>query len=242
MTVTQRSEPPGAAPADAAAPSFHTLPDIARRFRRLAAGIGADAFALFLLGPLAEGGRLLPAMDSDYPGLSELSRTLPARLPRRFGQQAILAGTPLAWAGAAPQAAMPALAGWSETVETAAATPGFALPLSTERGRPGVVVFCGAALRLAPDALFDLHAACHGLFAVVAGLRPAEDGAAPDMSKRERECLKMTANGHTSEEIAQRLGLSVHTANQYLANTTQKLNAVNRVHAVAKALRAGLID
>ena len=43
-------------------------------------------------------------------------------------------------------------------------------------------------------------------------------------------------------EIAKRLGLSVHTANQYLANTTQKLNAVNRVHAVAKALRKGLID
>ena len=45
-----------------------------------------------------------------------------------------------------------------------------------------------------------------------------------------------------SDEIATRLGLSVHTANQYLANTTQKLNAVNRMHAVAKALRAGLFD
>ena len=32
------------------------------------------------------------------------------------------------------------------------------------------------------------------------------------------------------------------SANQYLSNTTQKLNAVNRMHAVAKALRLGLID
>ena len=38
------------------------------------------------------------------------------------------------------------------------------------------------------------------------------------------------------------LKLSVHTANQYLTNTTQKLDAVNRMHAVAKALRMGLIE
>ena len=34
----------------------------------------------------------------------------------------------------------------------------------------------------------------------------------------------------------------MHTANQYLTNTAQKLDAVNRMHAVAKALRLGLID
>jgi DNA-binding CsgD family transcriptional regulator len=62
------------------------------------------------------------------------------------------------------------------------------------------------------------------------------------MSKREIECLRLTANGLTSEEIAAELGLSVHTANQYLTSSAQKLNAVNRIHAVAKALRAGLID
>jgi DNA-binding CsgD family transcriptional regulator len=62
------------------------------------------------------------------------------------------------------------------------------------------------------------------------------------MSRRELECLSLTADGQTSEEIAARLGLSVHTANQYLTNSTQKLNAVNRMHAVAKALRMGLID
>ncbi|TGU67737.1 helix-turn-helix transcriptional regulator, partial [Mesorhizobium sp. M1C.F.Ca.ET.144.01.1.1] len=60
--------------------------------------------------------------------------------------------------------------------------------------------------------------------------------------KRELECLKLTANGNTSEEIAKLLKLSVHTANQYLTQSTQKLNAVNRNQAVAKALRLGLIE
>jgi FixJ family two-component response regulator len=43
------------------------------------------------------------------------------------------------------------------------------------------------------------------------------------------------------EDIAAALGLSVHTTNQYLAATTHKLNAMSRTHAVAKALRLGLI-
>ncbi len=62
------------------------------------------------------------------------------------------------------------------------------------------------------------------------------------MTQRELDCLKLTANGYTSEEIAVILGLSVHTANQYLTKVTLKLNALNRVHAVAKALRLGLIE
>ena len=54
--------------------------------------------------------------------------------------------------------------------------------------------------------------------------------------------LKLTANGYTSEAIARLLKLSVHTANQYLTQCAQKLNAVSRTQAVAKALRLGLID
>ena len=42
--------------------------------------------------------------------------------------------------------------------------------------------------------------------------------------------------------IRDRLKLSVHTANQYLTQSAQKLDAVNRTQAVAKALRLGLID
>src|SRR5690606_32909918 len=83
---------------------------------------------------------------------------------------------------------------------------------------------------------------CHALFDSLPDTPPERSEPAPAISRRELQCLKLTAEGLTSEEIALRLGLSVHTANQYLANATEKLDAANRVHAVATALRAGLID
>lgn len=61
------------------------------------------------------------------------------------------------------------------------------------------------------------------------------------LSIRERECLTWTAEGKTSEEIAIILELSVHTVNHYLTSAARKLNAVNRLHAVARAMRLGLL-
>src|SRR5690606_39081139 len=111
-----------------------------------------------------------------------------------------------------------------------------------ENGRSGAVAFFGPDMLLGEDALCETHARCYALFAEVARQRPLDGGRLPAMSKREIECLRLTANGFTSDEIAGALGLSVHTANPYLTSSAHKLNAVNRIHAVAKALRAGLID
>ena len=62
------------------------------------------------------------------------------------------------------------------------------------------------------------------------------------LSARERECLHWTASGKTSSEIATILELSEHTVNHYLSAACQKLGATNRAHAVARAIRAGLVD
>ncbi len=111
-----------------------------------------------------------------------------------------------------------------------------------EHGQCGLVVFLGQDLAISPDTVAEAHARCLAVFEAAARARPGEAGRAPVISRRELECLKLTANGCTSEEIARVLKLSVHTANQYLASTTHKLNATNRMHAVAKALRLGLIE
>src|SRR5690606_7860291 len=119
---------------------------------------------------------------------------------------------------------------------------GLGLPLFSEKGQRGVILFTGERPLTAGELLPDIHYRCLGHFATMAGMRPGSAAQSPCVSKREMECLKLTANGHTSEEIARLLGLSVHTANQYLTQSAQKLNAVNRTQAVAKALRLGLID
>lgn len=63
-----------------------------------------------------------------------------------------------------------------------------------------------------------------------------------NISQRELECLAWSARGKTVEDIAVILNLSADTVRVYMKRINRKLNAVNRTHAVAKALYLGLID
>ena len=62
------------------------------------------------------------------------------------------------------------------------------------------------------------------------------------LTRREVEALKWSAEGKTTEDIGTLLGISVETAKAHLDSARHKLGALNRVHAVAKAMRAGLIS
>jgi LuxR family transcriptional regulator len=62
------------------------------------------------------------------------------------------------------------------------------------------------------------------------------------LSMRERECLGWAARGKTAEDIACILDRSVETIRIHLKRACTKLDALNRVHAVAKACYLGLID
>jgi DNA-binding CsgD family transcriptional regulator len=70
----------------------------------------------------------------------------------------------------------------------------------------------------------------------------AKNACATVLSTRETDCLQWAAAGKTSLETGIILGLSPHTVNQYLTAATAKLKAVNRTHAVTKAVRLGLIN
>lgn len=61
------------------------------------------------------------------------------------------------------------------------------------------------------------------------------------LTPRERECLKWAAAGKSEWEISQILGISEHTSEKHLLNAKFKLGAVNRVQAVAEAIRRGYI-
>jgi DNA-binding CsgD family transcriptional regulator len=63
----------------------------------------------------------------------------------------------------------------------------------------------------------------------------------PQLSPRESECLRWTAQGKAHTEIAIILGLSEHTVRDYLKVARAKLDSVSLAQAVAKAGSMGLI-
>ena len=64
----------------------------------------------------------------------------------------------------------------------------------------------------------------------------------PNLSPREREIMHLLAQGLTGEQVAERLVLSAETVKTHIRNAMGKLEASTRVHAVAIALREGLIS
>ena len=61
------------------------------------------------------------------------------------------------------------------------------------------------------------------------------------LTPREREVMQLSAEGLTSAEIAEKLGMSARTANQHVDNVADKLGTRNRAHTVAESVRRGLL-
>lgn len=61
------------------------------------------------------------------------------------------------------------------------------------------------------------------------------------LTAREIECLRWSAAGKSSEEIAIILSISSHTVVSYLKSAMRKLDAVNRMQAIARACRYRLL-
>ncbi|HXG36029.1 MAG TPA: response regulator transcription factor, partial [Dehalococcoidia bacterium] len=73
-----------------------------------------------------------------------------------------------------------------------------------------------------------------------------EAGQAPDsyqlLTEREKEVLKLTAQGHTNHEIAEKLILSPKTVDTYRGRIMEKLGLTRRWELVQFALRRGLLN
>ena len=62
------------------------------------------------------------------------------------------------------------------------------------------------------------------------------------LSEREREVVKLTAEGYTAQQGAEMLSLSPKTIETYRHRAMQKLGLTNRAELVRYALRAGLLS
>lgn len=131
----------------------------------------------------------------------------------------------------------------SDIFENFSFTAGAFFPVYCPKGRLGAVSFMGD--RVAPDTfeLASLSYISTQIYDQVETILGAtESPRKADLSARENECLRWTAQGKTSSEIAKLMTLSEHTVKHYLVSICQKLNAHNRTQAVANAIRAGLLD
>jgi len=73
----------------------------------------------------------------------------------------------------------------------------------------------------------------------------AEERARADadpLSDREREVMRLLALGHTNQEIAKMLFISVRTAETHRAHIMQKLRLSSRAELVAYAIEHGLLE
>lgn len=64
----------------------------------------------------------------------------------------------------------------------------------------------------------------------------------PALTPREIEVLSLLAEGASNKAIAQRLGISAHTAKFHVGRVLEKLDATGRTDAVAHAVRIGVLN
>jgi DNA-binding NarL/FixJ family response regulator len=67
-------------------------------------------------------------------------------------------------------------------------------------------------------------------------------GSRGKLTQRQREILQLLANGESTTVAARELGLSEETVKTHTKNALARLNARNRTHAVAIAMRESLIE
>lgn len=116
-----------------------------------------------------------------------------------------------------------------------------AIPAATEGGEKLVLLLRDEREQRSEEQIalivFDFGQALRKL-TTVEGL----DTDTPRFSQREVEVIEWTAEGKTSSEIAMVLGVSEYMVNEQIVSAMKKLDALNRIHLVTRAIRMGIIS
>jgi DNA-binding NarL/FixJ family response regulator len=149
---------------------------------------------------------------------------------------------------------MPRLSGIEVAVQAAVVAPETAIVFYTAFGDRALlsealdVGVRGFVLKEAP--LADLVRALERVVGGEAYIDPVLAGAlvsgradqVPSLTQREREVLRLLADGHANEEIGKRLHISPETVRTHVRKAMAKLEADTRTQAVAIALRQSIIS
>jgi non-specific serine/threonine protein kinase len=180
------------------------------------------------------------------PGAAEPLFAESLDLARRIGMKRLIAyaliglalaghgGADPGWSARLHGAADQALADLGETIE----------PLEgqlADRDRQRLRAVMGAEAFEAEYAAGRTLDLAQGLATLSEPAAAATGEAAPVLTPRELDVLKLVAQGLSNSEIAQRLFLSEHTIHRHLANILRKLGLSSRAAAAAWGIRTGLI-
>lgn len=115
------------------------------------------------------------------------------------------------------------------------------IPISYDGVPVGVLGFSGNPA-LTPEAEMALQVIAYAVFAQLRTVDDTPKSVQAALTPREREVITLSAQGLTSIQIAERLGMSARTANQHIDNVAEKLGTRNRAHTVAEAIRHNLLN
>jgi len=87
----------------------------------------------------------------------------------------------------------------------------------------------------------ELARAIAPFLGIPAPAAPTPVGGAEELTPRERDVLRLVAEGKSDTDIARELVLSPHTVHRHVANILRKLGLHSRAAAAAQAARAGLV-
>jgi two-component system, NarL family, nitrate/nitrite response regulator NarL len=149
---------------------------------------------------------------------------------------------------------MPKLGGIELTRQAQRSTPGTAILLYTGYGDRALLTealdagVAGFVLKEAPldELLRAVQSVAKGtpyVDPVLAGTLAASTigNKAPQLTQRERDVLRLLANGFSNDEIGKELFISAETVRTHIRKAMEKLGAETRTQAVARALRDQLI-
>ncbi|MGO8952881.1 MAG: LuxR family transcriptional regulator [Rhodomicrobium sp.] len=123
---------------------------------------------------------------------------------------------------------------------------GFSVPIHGANGSQACVTMGGERISVPPRGreaihLMAIYAHSHASALRAEWQKHRVPAPRPSLTKREREVLRWVAAGKSDWEIGEILGISEDTAFAHVRNSTRKLRAMTRTHAVALALLAGEI-
>ncbi|MEP9360958.1 helix-turn-helix transcriptional regulator [Sphingomonas sp. KR3-1] len=153
---------------------------------------------------------------------------------------------PFAWSSVGGRPLTDEQRDWYEVQQLREQPAGVTVPVQDHPAGPACLILFGGteetALQLVDTQTPWLATLALAFHLMAKAILPASNSLGPALSDREIACLRLAALGETLAEAANKLGVSVRTVELHVARASKKLNAANKIHAVAIAVGAGLIE